>query len=224
MRQTQVPLTILTQEDLNDYSQKYITENTLSVGESKEGLESKTDNSLIVFGSINKANDTPSSQVFTSKFNKSLNKFWYYNAQSKPQERQKDIIKSLKENFWSSRTNHYTRRTAEDPLPLDTSCSNWSNTKSTKNLKIVSQNSKMLDNTKLMNNYVNNDISYSKSHFQDRINTWSREVYHTEGISVVSKMLSRKNSSGLSNQAPTFAQESFISNNIKSGYLSSTKQ
>ena len=76
---------------------------TASYHESKEGSDLRNDNSLIMFGSVNKTNDTPSSQVFINKFCKSGNKFSiFHKPQSKPDSKQKEFIQSLKENLVST--------------------------------------------------------------------------------------------------------------------------
>ena len=55
-----------------------------------------------MFGSVNKTNETPSSRILTSKFCKSGNKFnIFHKPQVKADWRQKNFIKSLKENLVS---------------------------------------------------------------------------------------------------------------------------
>ena len=58
------PKKIMTKEDLVDFNKKYIQDKTLSIRESKE---ESYDPSLILFGSVNKYNDTPGSQLTTVK-------------------------------------------------------------------------------------------------------------------------------------------------------------
>ena len=189
MKQAEIPLTILTQNDLNEYSQKYITENTISMLESNEGFHSKNDNSLIIFGSVNKTNDTPSNQTIGSKFSNSTNKFGYYNSQFKSHEKKKKLIKSLKENLVSTQNDIEPKSRIEQPQTSYTNSSNISHIKSMKNLHYLSPATELRENFKWMDNFLNKEVSDWSEIYRRDLNSVQKEVnnvvYHSAKANII---------------------------------------